>query len=342
MLQDATTQIGRKAIIGGLLGLVIGCVIGWMVLGWIVFPVTWTNADPYDLRPEQKEVYVSLVADSYSVNSDEELVRTRLVGFSRAELGDILARLVEEREKAGDVEGKRSLQYVGVVMDISPGAVTPSPQETPPSGTSVGGFSVGSLVRICGLALLLLLIVALIAVIVFRILQQRASRAPARVPEEAVVDVGLPPEAKLGRFVTTYGFGDDGYDTSFNIESHGPDGEFYGACGMGFSEVLGEGSPDKIAAFEIWIFDKTDMDNVQTVTKVLMSEFAYRSEVLREKMKDRGEAVLAEAGQTIIIEAVGLQLRAEISDFQYGTDPTLPPNSYFESLTAQLVPAFRS
>jgi len=341
MLQDAMAQIGRKAIIGSVVGLVVGCVIGWMVLGWIVFPVTWTNADPYDLRPEQKDVYVSLVADSYTINSDEELVRARLVGFSKAELSDILARLAEDREKAGDVEGKRSLQYLGVVMDISPAAVTPSPSETPPSGTAIGGFSLSSLLRICGLALLLVLIVALIAVIVFRVLQRRAARAPARIPEEAVVDAGVPPEARLGRFVTTYDFGDDGYDTSFNIESHGPDGEFYGACGMGFSEVLGEGSPDKIAAFEIWIFDKTDMDNVQTVTKVLMSEFAYKSEVLREKMKDRGEAILAEAGQTIIIDAVGLQLQAEISDFRYGTDPTLPPNSYFESLTAQLVPAFR-
>jgi hypothetical protein len=201
---------------------------------------------------------------------------------------------------------------------------------------------VRSLLPICGLAILLLVVVALIAVIVFHILQQRAARGPAREAREKAAGLERAPEAMLGRFRTTYALGDDGYDTSFNIESHGPEGEFYGACGIGFSEVLGEGSPDKIAAFEVWVFDKTDMDNVQTVTKVLMSEFAFHSEVLREKMKDRGEAVLAEKGQTILVEAVGLQLSAEIVDFQYGDDPSLPPNSYFESLTAQLIPAFRS
>jgi hypothetical protein len=111
---------------------------------------------------------------------------------------------------------------------------------------------------------------------------------------------------------------------------------------VGFSEVLGEGSPDKIAAFEVWLFDKTDMDNVQTVTKVLMSEFAYHSEVLRAKMKDRGEAILAEKGKTIVIQGVGLELQAEIVDLGYGSDPSLPPNSYFESLTTQLIPSFKS
>jgi len=106
--------------------------------------------------------------------------------------------------------------------------------------------------------------------------------------------------------------------------------------------VLGEGSPDKIAAFEVWLFDKTDIDNVQTVTKVLMSEFAYNSEMLREKMKDRGEALLVEKDSTVVIDGVGLQLRAEIPDFEYGTDPSLPTNSYFENLTAQLVPVLKS
>jgi hypothetical protein len=64
--------------------------------------------------------------------------------------------------------------------------------------------------------------------------------------------------------------------------------------------------------------------------------------VLREKMKDRGEAVLVEPGKTVVIEAVGLKLTAEIADFSYGSDPSLPPNSYLETLTTQLTPAFKS
>ncbi len=342
MVQDATAKIGRRAIIGGVVGLVVGCLLGWMVLGWLVFPVTWTDADPWDLRPEQKEAYVLLVADSYSLNSDADLAIHRLEGFRSGEVGDILSRLIEEKEKAGDLEGKRRLQYVAMVMDITPAVGTPSAEPTAPSGTARLSASVRSLLPLCGLGLVLLLIVGLIAIIVFRILQQRAARAPARVIGEEGVVPATAPHGALGRFVTTYAIGDDGYDTSFNIETHGEEGEFFGACGVGFSETVGEGSPDKVTAFEVWVFDRTDMDNVQTVTKVLMSEFAYNSEVLRDKMKDRGEAILVEKGKTVVIDAVGLQLRAEIVDFEYGADPSLPPNSYFESLTTQLAPAFRS
>ena len=332
------STVGQRAIIAGVVGLVLGCLFGWVVLGWVIFPVTWTDADPYDLRPAQQEVYIQLVADSFSVNSDAELAQERLRGFNRAELSDTVARMIEEREKAGDADGKRHLQYLGLAIDLSPVAATPGAESSPQEATEGAVSTARSLVPICGLAALLLVVVALIAIIVFRMLQRRVPGAPAGVSVEEPVPGATPQDAPLGRFVTKYDFGDDGYDTSFNIETHGPEAEFYGACGMGFSEVLGEGSPDKVAAFEVWIFDKTDMDNVQTVTKVLMSEFAYNSEMLREKMKDRGEAILAEKGKSIVIDGVGLELRADVVDFQYGTDPSLPPNSYFESLTAQLVP----
>ncbi len=342
MLQEMIARIGQRAILAGIAGLIAGCVFGWMVLGWMVFPVTWTNADPWDLRPEQKAIYVSMVADSYDVNSDEDLARQRMEGFGSEEISDLLAKLIEEREQAGDSEGKRRLQYLGTVLDTTPSVGTPSPETTPATGTARIFSTVRSMLPICGLILVLLLMVGVIALIIFRIVQQRLPRAGREGREEEAIPVEGPPGVALGRFVTTYSFGDDGYDTSFNIETHGAEGEFYGACGVGFSEVLGEGSPDKIAAFEVWLFDKTDMDNVQTVTKVLMSEFAFKSEVLREKMKDRGEAVLVEPGKTVVIEGVGLKLTAEIADFSYGSDPSLPPNSYMETLTTQLTPAFKS
>jgi hypothetical protein len=342
MLQDMMARVGMRAVLAGVVGLLVGCIIGWMVLGWVIFPVTWTNADPVDLRPEQKEAYIQLVADSYSVNSDGDLARERLAGFDRSDLGDTIAKMMEEREKAGDADGKRRLQYLAMTLDLTPSAATPGAEPTVETGVARISSQIRSLLPICGLGLVLLLIVGLVAVIVFRVLQQRAARVPAEGLEEEFVGAGEAEGAALGRFVTTYQFGDDGYDTSFNIETHGANGEFYGACGVGFSEVLGEGSPDKIAAFEVWVFDKTDMDNVQTVTKVLMSEFAYNSEVLRAKMKDRGEAILAEKGKTIVIEGVGLELQAEIVDLGYGSDPSLPPKSYFETLTTQLIPAFKS
>lgn len=343
MLDEVTSGIGRRAIIAGVVGLVLGCIFGWLVLGWAVFPVTWTNADPWDLRPEQREAYIALVADSYSIDQDADLARQRLGGFDRVELADALARLVEDAEKAGDGEQKRRLQYLATALDLTPSVVAPTPAASAQTGAARLLSSVRSLLPLCGLPLLFLVIAALIGVIIFRLLGSRAPGRPRRVTPEGPArapEVGR--ETGVGPFETTYNFGDDGYDTSFNIETPGPGGEFYGACGVGFSEVLGEGSPDKIAAFEIWLFDKTDMDDVRTVTKVLMSEFAFNSQTLREKMRDRGEAVLAEEGKTIIIDGVGLELRADVLGFQYGADPSLPPNSHFQKLTTQLVPVFKA
>jgi hypothetical protein len=59
-------------------------------------------------------------------------------------------------------------------------------------------------------------------------------------------------------------------------------------------------------------------------------------------MKERGEAVLVERGNTIVIEAAGLQLKARIVDFAYGVSPDLPPNSFFERLTTELTPLMKA
>ena len=342
MLDNVKSEIDRPVIIAGVVGLVLGCLFGWIVLGWAVFPVRWTNVDPWDLRPDQKEVYIAMVADSHDLDQDAELARQRLVGFDGRELADTLAQLVEEAEKAGDNERVRRLQYLATALDLTPSVVSPTPVATAQTGTASVLSSIRSLLPLCGLALVLLVIAALIGVVIFRLL---GSRVPGRGGRLAGEEPAWAPE--VGRemavesFETSYNFGDDGYDTSFNIETPGSGGRFYGACGVGFSEVLGEGSPDKVAAFEIWLFDKTDMDDVRTVAKVLMSEFAYNSPTLREKMMDRGEAVLAEEGRPIIIDGVGLELRAEILEFQYGADPSLPPHSYFQKVTTQLLPSFK-
>ncbi len=341
MLQYATALIGRQTIIAGVVCLVVGCLVGWLVFGWLIWPVSWTDADPYDLREQHKEAYVSMVADSYSVNFDRQLARDRMVGFEEEDVAEIMAVLIEEREDSGDAQGVQNLRELGDLLEISIEGVPPTPEPTPQPLTARISSLARSLLPICGVSIVVLLIVAVIAIVVYRFLG-RPAVVPAEVAREELARWEAPGEAAVGHFVTTYHFGDDGYDTSFNIETAEPEGEFYGACGVGFSEVIGEGSPDKIAAFEVWIFDKTDLDNVQTVTQVLMSEFAYHNDVLRAKMKDRGEAVLAEKGKTIVVDAVGMKLNVEIVDLAYGTDPSVPPRSYFETLTTELVPVLKA
>jgi hypothetical protein len=137
-------------------------------------------------------------------------------------------------------------------------------------------------------------------------------------------------EAPVSQFVTTYVLGDDLFDDSFSIDS--PAGEFLGECGVGISETVGVGDPKKVSAFEVWMFDKND---IQTVTQVLMTRHAFEDPTVRAKLESKGELVLMEPGKQVVLETATLQLVALIADLQYG-EGALPSESFTERLSLEL------
>jgi hypothetical protein len=141
------------------------------------------------------------------------------------------------------------------------------------------------------------------------------------------------PAPSLGHFVTSYALGNDHYDESFSIET--PTGEFLGECGVGISETIGESTPDHVTAFEVWLFDKND---IRTVTKVLMSEYAYNDTELRDRLAPKGEAVLAQVNTPLVLETATLRVTATATEALYAQDEgQLPPNSAFDRLTVELL-----
>jgi hypothetical protein len=137
-------------------------------------------------------------------------------------------------------------------------------------------------------------------------------------------------EPPVAQFMTTYMLGDDLYDDSFSIDS--PSGEFLGECGVGIAETIGVGDPKKVTAFEVWLFDKND---IQTVTKVLMSEHAFGDAAISQRLASKGEPVVVEPGQHILLETQTLTLEARVVDMNYGQG-ALPAGSFFERLTLEL------
>lgn len=137
--------------------------------------------------------------------------------------------------------------------------------------------------------------------------------------------------AALDQFLARYNYGDDGYDMSFSIET--PQTEFLGECGVGICEVLGAGSPQKVTAFEVWLFDK---DDIRTVTKVLLSDHAAASEELRGKLAPKGELVPIKSGDTVDLETKSLRVRARVRELEYGKEGT--PRSYYERFVVELTP----
>jgi hypothetical protein len=137
-------------------------------------------------------------------------------------------------------------------------------------------------------------------------------------------------EPPIGQFMASYKLGDDLFDDSFSIDS--ASGEFLGECGVGISETIGVGDHKKVTAFEVWLFDKND---IQTVTKVLMSAHAFNDGAIRQRLEAKGEPVLVESGTETVLETQTLQLVARVADMSYG-DSAMPAESFFDHVLLEL------
>lgn len=313
---DAIREQLENPIIAGVTGFVVGLIIGLVVLGWGLFPVEWTDADPSYLRQDLKGDYLRMVIDSYAANQDAELAIERWKG-----LGDGANELLAAIEINPATQDINSIAaFRSLITDLPAGEV-----EKPAS-------------NLLGLLLLFVLLVGLAFGGVYLLRQRTATgeAGPMTAAEQAelasrdVARTDYSEDPPIGQFMTTYMLGDDLFDDSFSIDS--PSGEFLGECGAGISETIGVGDPKRVTAFEVWLFDKND---IQTVTRVLMSDHAYEDDEMRTRLSTKGAPVVAEPGQPVVLETATLKLVARVVDMSYGEGP-LPPDSYFDRMTLEL------
>lgn len=131
----------------------------------------------------------------------------------------------------------------------------------------------------------------------------------------------------------TYVLGDDYFDPSFSIEMGA---DFYGECGIGISESLGAGDPKKVTAFEVWLFDKSD---IRTVTTVLASEYSYHDPDLNEKFqpkRDGDNLQIIKDGLEITHDTTALRVKVRIRELNYAENDKFPSKSYFSKVTFEL------
>jgi hypothetical protein len=77
----------------------VGLFIGWLVIGWGVWPVTYKNSLPQDLRAAEQQEYLLMTAESFAANGDLAAARRRLAMWPQDELSKALNTL-EERLQA--------------------------------------------------------------------------------------------------------------------------------------------------------------------------------------------------------------------------------------------------
>jgi len=102
---------------GYLLGLtfVAGLLMGWMVIGWWLWPVQWTNSDPWHLRPEHQRTFVGLVAEDFWRTSDVSRARDALAGWDDEALADLLTTM---QAQASSPEARQHLEALAEALAL--------------------------------------------------------------------------------------------------------------------------------------------------------------------------------------------------------------------------------
>jgi len=330
--------VDRKVLLWVGAGAVIGLLLG-LAIGWWWWPVEWVNAHPGDLAPVYQEDYVVMVADSYALTSDLATAQRRLEGWPEETLSQIMGDLAATYQAAGQTLEARRIQDLSAALHVP---LAPAAVPTPAAPTTTGSV-LTRVLTICGIFLAVVLILGGIALGVSALRRKGVLESVRRRRPVAAEEAGempapeAPPAAEEAQrtFVTTYTLGDDAYDESFSIET--AEGEFLGECGVSISEVIGSGDPDKVCAFEVWLFDRND---IRTVTKVLMSDHAFHDDAIRARQSTKGEAILAAPGKEITLETASLRVTAKILEMEYGVDD-VPADSFFSKLTIQLTSAVK-
>ncbi len=67
----------RNLLLLGLVGLVLGVALG-LLIGWVLWPVQYTNTAPAQLRQDYRNDYILMVAAAYRVEGHPDAARERL------------------------------------------------------------------------------------------------------------------------------------------------------------------------------------------------------------------------------------------------------------------------
>jgi hypothetical protein len=362
--------VQRGLLFGVLIGLLLGVLAGIIVSYVYVLnnpPIYSDGAYPNEMTDNYQSHYLAMAIDSHLVNPNVGLVNERLKGFPAEKqiliLGDRAAAYVAAgrgpesqtinelaialKGQAGwsDEEIQRAVsqlsakyqddparnQAISTFSNVMLGTV-PVPtgeQSQPPADTTEtqqppadeGGSGWFFYLLLC----LLLFVVVLLVVY---LLGRRQFQARMKPTKKAVEWEGEGP-APLKVWSGTYSLGQDNYDEFFTIETD--DNDFLGECGMGILDAVPDTSPKQVMSFDVGLFDKTD---ITTLSRAVMSEYAFNDESTRAKIEanPQAEAVLAEPGKEFSFETSALRVDAIIDELEYGEGDKV----YFEKLKISL------
>ena len=319
----------KRPVIAAVAGAVIGLVLG-LIWAWMIQPVKWKNISPAQMETPYQENYLRMAIDSYSVHPDNAAAIQRFEALGKA--GSTVLDTI--KSNPGTLDSSAISAFANVV-----GQGAPVPTPTPASGPAPAKTSIlTSLLVILAAVILFALVAYGILRYLIPFFRNTSGAGPMATPRTRDMSsqtnmsdyASREQEPPISKFVTNYVLGDDLFDDSFSIDS--PSSGFLGECGIGISETVGVGDTKKVQAFEVWLFDKND---VQTVTKVLMSVHAFNDAATYQRLQSKGEPIMVGRGKQVALETAALQMIATVTNVVYGQGGALPEESYFDRLTLE-------
>ena len=365
--------INRRPGLTALVAFIAGLIIGLVVLGWWLFPVQYTGADPSGTFPEYQAMIVRNAAELYAFDNNQDKLRASLSGWG----GDAVAcQLAAASTDPADQQRLVAAATIvnGVGCDL---AALPSATLVPGAATAVPGVATaavpGATAEDEGTGTLPLLLIGLLLLLLllamFYVWNRRRALLAGDADDEGVEYEDEAPAPKAARPAGRPSAGRSaaagaaaataarptapaaaesspvpiarfrtiytrGHDTyDDSFSIENANGDFLGECGVGISETIGATTPKNATAFEVWLFDKND---IRTITKVIMSDHAFFDEALKAKLAPKGEPVLARENETIVLETATLIINAEITEMAYGAGGDAPDASYFDRFIIEL------
>jgi hypothetical protein len=106
----------RSYLVG--LTFVAGLLLGWIVIGWWLWPVQWANSEPWHLGSRHQRTFVRLVAEDYWQTSDISRAKEALAGWDKEALAELLATM---QSRASSPEERQHLAALAEALEM-PGA----------------------------------------------------------------------------------------------------------------------------------------------------------------------------------------------------------------------------
>lgn len=336
---DYRTQIDvlreRSFQIGAGVGLIVGLLIGWLIIGWWLAPINWVDARPGDLHPDWQKHYVAMVVDSYILSRDSETAEARLDGFDRSVLPDLFGEVEAEFEREDAMQQAQETRQLAELLGVT--TVVPTPEASPlpvtPRGSTEGttpwwrrgpAVSGRPLLLVCAIVLITLVLIVGGILVFFWYQRRRIGFAPDNGGDEPDDTRRRPPPGPAIRSI------DLGEQAVLEYQGEGPGheqtvqvyrgDEIVAECGLRGVSTLSDGH--RVVACSVWLYEP-QVPERPADTCVVASRRIYQNEALRSSLtheREPGQVIPAEEGQTAHLEHESLEMKLQVMDVEH-TDP---------------------